>query len=650
MKHDLRNSLLAKVIAIFLAVLFGLAALFSVGSLAISYESGFYKGDNVTFEETDMFENLSFSMALDVARAYVEYGQPYSYFSGAPVVIRDGDTGEVLFTDRPAAYRSTRTFTFLNSDGYITSVDGSPGFSVVPETDAPAELIQVTLYFEDYGSGSGYYDMESYYLFYQLVYPIKHLLPWLAVLSIVGFFAVLAFLFCAAGHRAGHEEIVPNWQDRIPLDVYLLAVGFLCTFNVLIVGDLNAGGWIQLALIVLLCLPLFLLVLAALLTIATRLKMGRFWENTLCYRLVRWLWHGGGRIWHSIGAFVHILPLSWRAVLLMAGLLILQPLLAVWGLSAGIPLVLLLLLDAAILVSAAFLSYQLQRLKAVGQELAAGNLEAKVDTKGMFWDLKAHGEHLNAIGEGMNRAVEQRMKSERLKTELITNVSHDIKTPLTSIVNYVDLLKKEELPERAAEYVTVLDRQSNRLKKLTEDLVEASKASTGNIAVHLQPIVVNEIVHQAVGDYDQKLTAGKLEVVINTYEGNLTALADGRLLWRVLDNLLSNVCKYAMAGSRVYIDLMTRGDRVALSMKNVSRDRLNISADELMERFVRGDASRHAEGSGLGLNIAKSLMELMGGTFSLAVDGDLFKAELTLKSTGAAAGTAAGILAIRDAG
>ena len=268
----------------------------------------------------------------------------------------------------------------------------------------------------------------------------------------------------------------------------------------------------------------------------------------------------------------------------------------------------------------------------MGAALAAGDLEAQLDTEKMFADVKRHAEDLNAIGVGMNKAVEQRMKSERLKTELITNVSHDIKTPLTSIVNYVDLLKKEDLPPAASEYLSVLDRQSHRLKKLTEDLVEASKASTGNMAVTLEPIVVNEIIHQAVGDYDEKLAAGRLEVILNTYEGNLMALADGRLLWRVLDNLLSNVCKYALAGTRVYIDLSGRDGRVYLSIKNISRDPLNISADELMERFVRGDTSRHTEGSGLGLNIARSLMDLMGGAFSLSVDGDLFKAELSLKA------------------
>ena len=278
------------------------------------------------------------------------------------------------------------------------------------------------------------------------------------------------------------------------------------------------------------------------------------------------------------------------------------------------------------------MTFQMQKVRDMGSALAAGDLDAQLDTEKMYFDIKRHAEDLNAIGVGMNKAVEQRLKSERLKTELITNVSHDIKTPLTSIVNYVDLLKKEDLPPAASEYLSVLDRQSHRLKKLTEDLVEASKASTGNIAVQLEPIVVNEIIHQAVGDYDEKLAAGKLEVIVNTYEGNLMALADGRLLWRVLDNLLSNVCKYAMAGTRVYVDLGARDGKVVLSVKNISRDPLNVSAEELMERFVRGDASRHTEGSGLGLNIARSLMDLMGGGFELYVDGDLFKAELTLRA------------------
>ncbi len=363
--------------------------------------------------------------------------------------------------------------------------------------------------------------------------------------------------------------------------------------------------------------------LALLLTLAARFKKGKWWRNTILWR----------RCWYAVVELVRILPVTWRVVLGVIGILGGQSLLVLLFLSGSFLIFLLTaVLDAALVVAAAWMTFQLQKVRDMGSALAAGDLDAQLDTEKMYFDIKRHAEDLNAIGVGMNKAVEQRLKSERLKTELITNVSHDIKTPLTSIVNYVDLLKKEELPPAAREYVSVLDRQSHRLKKLTEDLVEASKASTGNIAVQLEPIVVNEIIHQAVGDYDEKLAAGKLEVIVNTYEGNLMALADGRLLWRVLDNLLSNVCKYAMAGTRVYVDLGARDGKVVLSVKNISRDPLNVSAEELMERFVRGDASRHTEGSGLGLNIARSLMDLMGGGFELYVDGDLFKAELTLRA------------------
>ena len=216
------------------------------------------------------------------------------------------------------------------------------------------------------------------------------------------------------------------------------------------------------------------------------------------------------------------------------------------------------------------------------------------------------------------------MKSEHLKTELITNVSHDIKTPLTSIINYVDLLKKENLDGQAAEYIEVLDRQSRRLKKLTEDLVEASKASTGNLKVQLAPTDMGELAAQAVAEY---------EAVINGGDTPLFAMVDGNLTWRVLSNLLSNACKYSQPHTRVYIDIKKEKDTVILSMKNISRDALNIPAEELMERFVRGDSSLHTEGSGLGLNIAQSLVGLQKGTFSLEIEGDLFKAFVAFPAT-----------------
>lgn len=227
------------------------------------------------------------------------------------------------------------------------------------------------------------------------------------------------------------------------------------------------------------------------------------------------------------------------------------------------------------------------------------------------------------------------MKSERFKAELITNVSHDLKTPLTSIINYVNLLKMEEVENpKAREYIEVLDRKSQRLKKLTEDLVEASKASTGVLTVNREKIGMCQLVDQALGEYEEKLEARKLTVVPSLPEGETYVYADGRHLWRVIDNLLGNCAKYAMEGTRIYLELVRGKGQVTLSIKNISRDPLNVPPERLMERFVRGDESRTTEGSGLGLSIARSLTELQGGTFELAVDGDLFKATVTMPQSG----------------
>ena len=261
--------------------------------------------------------------------------------------------------------------------------------------------------------------------------------------------------------------------------------------------------------------------------------------------------------------------------------------------------------------------------------MAAGRLDHKIDTEKLFGELRQHGEDLNSIADGLNIAVEQRMKSERMKTELITNVSHDIKTPLTSIINYVDLLKKEPLEGKAREYADTLERHANRLKKLTEDLVEASKAATGNIKAELIPMNLCELVNQAVGEYSERLQQSRIEPVVALPESPRYILADGRLIWRVIENLLSNAAKYAQPGTRLYIALLEKRGQITLEMKNISRDRLNIHADELMERFARADSSRHTEGSGLGLNIARSLAELQGGKMAIEIDGDLFKVTLT---------------------
>ena len=273
---------------------------------------------------------------------------------------------------------------------------------------------------------------------------------------------------------------------------------------------------------------------------------------------------------------------------------------------------------------------QMSRLQKGSARIANGDLSTPIDTSKMFWEFKKHGENINTMGDGIAKAVESQLKSERLKTELITNVSHDIKTPLTSIINYVDLMKKEEITDATiCEYVDVLDRQSARLKKLIEDLMEASKASTGNLKVELVECDVSVLITQVAGEFEDRFATNGLEVIVTNPKEPVLIMADGRHMWRVLDNLMNNIYKYSLLNSRVYIQLEKTGDKVVVQFKNISKTQLNISSDELMERFVRGDSSRNTEGSGLGLSIAQSLTELMGGNMRLDIDGDLFKVTLT---------------------
>ena len=450
----------------------------------------------------------------------------------------------------------------------------------------------------------------------------------------------LVFLARAAGRRAGREEAVAGWQEKIPFDLYAAAV---LGGSAMLVAAAASGmentfqGFepIMIAAVLACCAAAYALFLAFWMTLCARVKLGRWWENTvccwllrLCRRVLRWCWRVLCRAWGALAGFVRGIPLVWRTAV---GCCVIGVLL--FALESNHADGLLLLLLAVLSVAACLLSMQLRRLQKGGEALAAGDLTSQVDTSHMYFDLKRHGENLNAISRGMSIAVEQRLKSERLKTELITNVSHDIKTPLTSIVNYVDLLQREHTPEQEREYLAVLDRQAHKLKKLTVDLVEMSKASTGNIPCHIARRSVRELIDQTVGEYAEKLSVARLEPVVTLPDEDLYCLCDGALMWRVLDNLLSNACKYACEGTRLYIAARREGETVAFSFKNISRDALNIDPDELMERFVRGDSSRTTEGSGLGLNIAKSLVELQKGAFSIAIDGDLFKVGFILPRT-----------------
>ena len=331
--------------------------------------------------------------------------------------------------------------------------------------------------------------------------------------------------------------------------------------------------------------------------------------------------------------------LLWRLIGLCAIFVICECMLVVMDISWDNDAVILVIVLENIIVIPLFIlaALQLNRVSIGAERMASGDMTSRVDTSYMFFDLKKIGENINLIQMGLEKAIDERMKSERFKTELISNVSHDIKTPLTSIISYVELLNKQPKDEPAdREYLEALERQSVKLKKLLEDLIEASKASTGNLKVELEQCNVNTVLHQVIGEYEEKLAANNIDLRIKLPEENVDILADTKHLQRVLDNLFVNISKYAQPGTRAYVNLEADNENAVIELKNTSSTALNITSDELLQRFVRGDESRNSEGNGLGLSIAKSLMELMDGKLEIVVDGDLFKAVLSFPRTNAA--------------
>jgi signal transduction histidine kinase len=382
-------------------------------------------------------------------------------------------------------------------------------------------------------------------------------------------------------------------------------------------------------------------------TVSARIKAKQFWRYTILY----WCWRVVAKVAKKIGGILKRF-FSWmgerhrarmdfsrtHGTLVLRSVILLIVMTIVLGFSFllctdfyGWGGLLLWFAVVAIFFWIVTLSavMQMAKLQEGSRRIAGGDLSTPIDTRGLFWEFKVHAENINKVGDGIANAVEKQMKSERFKTELITNVSHDIKTPLTSIISYVDLIEKENVEnEQVREYIEVLDRQSLRLKKLIEDLMEASKASTGNLAVHFENCDARVLLTQIVGEFEEKTAANELEMIVSSPEEEVPVRVDSRHIWRVFDNLLGNICKYAQPHTRVYISLVREENDAVITFKNISKYPLNISGDELMERFVRGDSSRNTEGSGLGLSIAQSLTTLMKGTMELSVDGDLFKVTL----------------------
>ena len=543
----------------------------------------------------------------DLPRLFAEEFPPES--TACQLNVFDPDSGEVWFSNFDLTGGEKILYTAQSTYTYHLVDSGAHPFN--DPITVSATLLEKA------------YQAPSYsYLFCSWLLEHTGLTVFLTVLFAVLTLFCFCFLMASCGHWQGRDGIHLTWLDRIPADVWLLVL--LC---LLCMGwEAFYYEWGR----IFFCAALTPLLLLFLCVFSAQCKAGTVLRGTLIARFIRLVWRIMKATGRGLYRIAKSLPLMWKTALVTLALVFIEFILFMqdyYGTLAA-PFLLLKLLE---LLAILYIALSLRTLQKGGEAMADGDFSQNIDTRLLIGDFKRYGQRMNDLRSGIEQAVQEQTKAERMKTELITNVSHDIKTPLTSIVNYVDLLQKEDVQSEAArEYIAVLDRQSRRLKKLTEDLVEASKASSGALPVDLQPTDVSVLFDQIVGEYQERLADCRLTLVARPPEQPLTVCADGKLLSRVMDNLMSNICKYALEDTRVYAVASCDEKTVTISLKNVSRAELNISPDELMERFVRGDASRHTEGSGLGLSIAGSLVQLMGGTFDLSIDGDLFRADITL--------------------
>lgn len=532
-------------------------------------------------------------------------------------VIEGNYTGQSFIVQKRQLNLTTyedRAYEDENGDMQWTSIERSP--------------ISITVYIpREALSGNGQLLLNVV----DTAYTLRYAVIWILGVSALVLVVLLCYLYAAQSHRKG-GVVALNHLDRVPFDLLTAAVIAIALLSASLIDAVVYSG--DLFSIVILAVVLsadYFVALGYTLSFAARLKTHTLLKNNIIYKLWSVAAKGVKKLFGWVKYLFKNIPTVAKTAIITSAVALFQfiiiAIFTYYPAERTLLLFLFTALDTAVIIS---LSILLKRIKEGGEKIAAGDLEYKIDTKYMHGDFKDFAESLNNINEGLSVAINEKMKSERFKTELITNVSHDIKTPLTSIINYVDLIKKEKPEnENIKEYIDVLDRQSSHLKKLIEDLMEASKASTGNLAVNLSVCEAGVLLSQTVGEFDERLKAAGLTPVVSIPETPVKIMADGRHLWRVFDNLMNNICKYSQVGTRVYLNVSERDGKAQITFRNISKYELNITGEELTERFVRGDKSRNTEGSGLGLSIAKSLTELQGGELKIDIDGDLFKVTLT---------------------
>ena len=478
-------------------------------------------------------------------------------------------------------------------------------------------------------------EAENYETYSKLMFPMLAGAIFGSVLWLIG----MVWLTVTAGRRPEDEEIHLNGFDRWYTEIAAGTVIGIWLAGTIISGTLIANSSLGYSHVVVTVIVICLICgtytmawfLIGYLSLVRRIKAGTLWKNSLIRTVLKWIGKCSGKLADFARAFSRNTAEKIKVLLVGGAFLFLQFLIIGCGFTgAGVFLIILLIVDAAAVIFIIRKADGLDLIMDGLKKISDGELQYKIKTDTLTGKQKVMAEYINNIGSGLDAAVENSLKKERMQTELITNVSHDLKTPLTSIINYVDLMKRENPTDpKIQEYLRILDEKSQRLKVLTEDVVEASKASTGNIKLEMNDIDFVEMVQQVIGEFEEKFKEKNLTMMVHFTDEPSIIYADGQRMWRVLENVFGNVVKYAMEGTRVYAEISNRNKKVTFSLKNISAQPLNISADELTERFIRGDVARNTEGSGLGLSIAKSLTELQGGEFKLYLDGDLFKVMIT---------------------
>lgn len=468
-------------------------------------------------------------------------------------------------------------------------------------------------------------EFYAYNLMYDFVGSTYETAPSIITISIILLIACMIYIIIGIGHKQGSNQIYTNKLDYIPYEIIGIIGGTLVGIECYIlfiflelIHNMSHRFAINTGIIISIILGYVLYITLALIAVTTirRIKANMFWKNTICYRFFKF----------TLGGLFTNFSQTVKLAMQYGGFVLVSVILVITSLSS--PLVIIFLFAFWYYIFKKILDYmgQMDKIRQKIKNMYNGEIKNPLDEKELYGELKQIARELNDISGGLSNAIEEATKSERLKTELITNVSHDIKTPLTSIINYVDLMKQEEIKNpKIEEYLKILDSKSQRLKKLTEDLLEASKASSGNIKLTMENLNVKELIKQVRGEFEDRFNKKELEIIETFPEEDIYIMADSRYMYRVLENMYINISKYALENSRVYIDVIRKNGKIQIDIKNISKDKLNISVDELMQRFVRGETSRTTEGSGLGISIAKSLTELQKGEFNIYLDGDLFK-------------------------